>query len=230
MIQIPQRFQTVHHLSPLQASLRLLPFGFLVAFGSSFGAALTKKAKIPILYVILTGTLLQVIGFSLLSTIPISQDIFKGQYGYQVIAGLGCGFVLGCLVIITPFTVEERDKCESPVNLLVVLLADSRSKAVAISAVIQFRTMGGTVFLAIASSVFLNYVRSNLSSVLPSSEVDLILRSPGVLTHEPAHVQEAAVEVFTKAYAIQFRMLIGVAVAQFLAALLMWKKKQIVAY
>lgn len=113
MIQIPQRFQTVHGLSPFQASLRLLPFGFLVAFGCMVGAGVCKKAKIPILYIIMLGSVLQIVGFSLLSTTPHSQEIFMGQYGYQVIAGLGTGMTVGCLLVIMPFTVEERDKCKS---------------------------------------------------------------------------------------------------------------------
>jgi hypothetical protein len=112
MIQIPQRFQTVHHLSPIQASVRLLPFGFLVAFGSSLGAGVCKKAKVPIIYIILLGSVLQTVGLSLLSTTPHTESIFMGQYGYQVVAGLGVGMVLGCLVVIMPFTVEERDKCK----------------------------------------------------------------------------------------------------------------------
>jgi predicted MFS family arabinose efflux permease len=112
MVQIPQRFQTVHHLSPFQSSLRLLPFGFLVAFGSSLGAIVCKKAKLPIVWVILLGAALQVTGFTLLSTTPHTEEIFAPQYGYQIIAGIGTGMVLGCLVVIMPFTVEERDKCK----------------------------------------------------------------------------------------------------------------------
>jgi hypothetical protein len=93
--------------------------------------------------------------------------------------------------------------------------------------VIQFRTLGGAVFLAIASSVFLNFVRTNLSKLLPSQQVDAILKSTETLEFIPAEDRVAVAEIFSKGYNLQFRILIVLSAAQFLAALLMWKKKQI---
>jgi MFS family permease len=209
LVQIPQRFQTVHGLSPFQASLRLLPFGFLVPFGVMVGAGICKKAKLPIVYAIMLGSILQVIGFSLLSSTPHTKEIFMGQYGYQIIAGLGTGMTTGCLLVIMPFTVEERDK------------------SVAVSAVIQFRTLGGTVFLAIVSSVFLNFIRANLGKQLSDHQVEAILKSTKALESVPAEIRSSITEIFSKGYNLQWRILVGVAAAQLPAALLIWKKDQI---
>lgn len=121
VIQIPQRFQAVNGLSPLDAAIRLLPFALASPFGSALAPLIAKKAKIPPLYLCLVGSALQLIGFALLTTTPHSMDIFVGQYGYQFIAGLGVGINLACLVVMAPFTVEERDKCK----LLLLLLLNT---------------------------------------------------------------------------------------------------------
>jgi Na+/melibiose symporter-like transporter len=122
VIQIPQRYQTVNGLSPLGAGVRLLPFAIASPIGSAFAPTLCKKAKVPPIYLCLIGSALQIVGFALLSTLPNSSSIFPGQYGYQVIAGFGVGINLACLVVMAPFTVEERDKCKflynSPVSNL----------------------------------------------------------------------------------------------------------------
>lgn len=111
VIQIPQRFQSVNGLSPLSAGIRLLPFAIASPIGSVLAPTICKKAKVPPIYLCLVGSALQVIGCALLSTIPNHASIFHGQYGYQVIAGIGVGISLACLVVMAPFTVEERDKC-----------------------------------------------------------------------------------------------------------------------
>lgn len=112
VIQIPQRFQAVNRLSSLDAAIRLLPFALSTPCGSAMAPVLAKKAKIPPLYIFLVGSSLQLVGFSLLTTIPGSRSIYMAQYGYQFVAGFGVGINLACLIVMAPFTVEERDKCK----------------------------------------------------------------------------------------------------------------------
>ncbi|CAI6096493.1 unnamed protein product [Clonostachys chloroleuca] len=103
IFQLPQRFQIVNSLSPLQAGFRLIPFTLAAPIGSIVSAALAKAAKIPPLYWVIFASVLQVIGFSLLSTVSNSHDIPAAQYGYQVIAGFGCGINISLLLVMIPF-------------------------------------------------------------------------------------------------------------------------------
>lgn len=106
---IPQRFILVNGLSPLDAGVRLLPFTFLCPIGSII-ASVIAKAKVPTIYLLVVGSVLQVVGFALLTTIPITTDIWSPQYGFQIIAGFGVGINISTLILMTPFCVEDRDK------------------------------------------------------------------------------------------------------------------------
>ena len=112
VIQIPLKFQAVYGLSPLGAGVRLLPFAISSPIGSGLAAGLAGKAKIPPIYLMLGGSAIQIVGFTLLSVSPTSQGIDKAQYGYEVIAGFAVGINLACLILMTPFVVEKRDKCQ----------------------------------------------------------------------------------------------------------------------
>lgn len=111
IIQIPLRFQTVNGVSTLGAGVRLLPFALASPIGSALAAGIAGKAKIPPIYFILLGAIIQVVGFSLLSTAPTTTKINQAQYGYQVISGFGCGVSLASLIVMTPFAIEKHDKC-----------------------------------------------------------------------------------------------------------------------
>lgn len=111
IIQIPLRFQTVNSVSALGAGVRLLPFALASPIGSVLAAGIAGKAKIPPIYFIFLGAILQIVGFSLLSTAPTTTKINPAQYGFQVIAGFGCGVSLASLIVMTPFAIEKHDKC-----------------------------------------------------------------------------------------------------------------------
>ena len=111
VIQIPLRFQAIQEASPLQAGIRLLPFAILSPLGSGLAAALAGKARVPPVYLLLLGSALQIIGFTLLSLSSYLQSTDAAQYGYEAIAGFSVGVNLACLVLMTPFTVEPKDKC-----------------------------------------------------------------------------------------------------------------------
>ena len=113
VIQIPLRFQSVNGLSPLQAGIRLLPFALLSPIGSGVAAGVVGKTKVPPVYVMLSGSAIQIVGFTLLSISPTTTGVSNAQYGYEAIAGFAVGINIACLIVITPFLVEERDKCWS---------------------------------------------------------------------------------------------------------------------
>ena len=109
VIQIPQRFMTVNGLSSLEAAVRLLSFGAFIPTGSSVAAAIIGRLKVPPIFMILIGAVLQLIAAILLSRIPTDSVIHAYQYGYHVILGSGVGFVSCGLIILVPFVMEKRD-------------------------------------------------------------------------------------------------------------------------
>jgi hypothetical protein len=110
IFQLPQKLQIVNGVSPLQAGIRLMPFTFAAPVGSMVSALIAGKMKIPPIYIVLFASVLQVIGFSLLSTLPASSELLPAQSGYEVIAGFGSGINISLLMLMTPFSVKSKDK------------------------------------------------------------------------------------------------------------------------
>lgn len=111
-IEIPQRLQIVNGNSPLNAGIRLLPF----AVGSPFGIGvptIMSKFGYPFIACLSIGAAFQVVGFSLLSTIPTTYNIWPGQYGYAFLAGFGTGASIGTQYIMAPLVVDTEDKSGS---------------------------------------------------------------------------------------------------------------------
>jgi hypothetical protein len=107
--QIPQRFVTVNSLSPLCAAVRLLTYGAFVPFGSGLAGALMGKPRIPPCWIVLAGSVMEVIGIVLLSRIDTSFHINSTQYAFQIIAGTGTGLVNAGLIILVPYAMDKRD-------------------------------------------------------------------------------------------------------------------------
>jgi hypothetical protein len=108
--QLPQRFQLVNGLSGLDAGVRLIPFTLASPIGTGFAATISGRFKIPPIWIILTGAGLQVIGFALLGTLPITTNLTPSTYGFEIIAGFGCGMNLALLFTIVPQVTEKRDR------------------------------------------------------------------------------------------------------------------------
>ncbi|KAI0805845.1 putative multidrug resistance protein fnx1 [Xylaria sp. FL0064] len=128
MFILPQRFQLVYGTSGLDAGVRLIPFTVFIPIGSTFSGTLAGKAKIPPVYLLVLGSVLQVLGFALTGTLPPTLDIPSRIYGFQVLAGWGCGINFALLFILIPFVNEKQDH------------------ATALGAGSQFRLMGGPIY------------------------------------------------------------------------------------
>ncbi len=92
------------------AGVRLLPFSVASPIGSIASSLIAGKLKIPPIYLVIGASSLQVIGFALLSTLPATSDTLTAQYGYEAIAGFGCGVNISLLMLMTPFSIEKRDQ------------------------------------------------------------------------------------------------------------------------
>ncbi|KAL9049434.1 MAG: hypothetical protein Q9162_007220 [Coniocarpon cinnabarinum] len=109
-IQFPQRFQAVSALSPLQAAVRFLPFGLTGPVGSAVAAMAMTKYKVSPVFVLAAGGILQTIGTSLFSYLPVSGGVTAATYGYETLIGVGGGFNIGGLILLTPFVVKGKDQ------------------------------------------------------------------------------------------------------------------------
>ena len=87
-----------------------MPFTFAAPVGSAVSALIAGKLKVPPIYLVMCASVLQVIGFVLLSTLSYTPKVTAAQYGYEVIAGFGCGINISLLILMTPFSIEKRDR------------------------------------------------------------------------------------------------------------------------
>jgi hypothetical protein len=97
--------------------------------------------------------------------------------------------------------------------------------AVAMGAIVQFRMMGGAIGLAVATCIFNGYTKSILSSALSPAQLRSVLQTAQAIETLPPALQTIVKNVFARAFAVQFRIIIGTSAAQFLGIALMWQKK-----
>ena len=95
-------------------------------------------------------------------------------------------------------------------------------------AVAQFRVMGGSIFLAIVTSVSNGFIRSHLRGFLDDDQLHSVLHSAAAVPMLPSDSQTMVRTVFSESYNMQMKILAGCAGGQVLASLLMWQKEQIV--
>jgi hypothetical protein len=94
-------------------------------------------------------------------------------------------------------------------------------------AITQFRVMGGAIGLSIVNTAMHGYVKSKLQSVLPTPELDAVLKSAQAIALLDAAHQEVAKAVILDGYNLQLKILAGLAGVQILGSMLMWQRKQI---
>ncbi|KAI1087948.1 putative multidrug resistance protein fnx1 [Rostrohypoxylon terebratum] len=206
IFQLPSRFRLVNGLPSFDAGARILPYGAGALLSLPTGGII-GKAKIPGLYVILVGSVLQIIGYALLSQLDGSVNIKRSVYVYQALIGLGASMNLQILNLLVPSTVESRDR------------------AVGMGAITQVRSMGSAVGVAIGTSVFNGYISSPLEAlglVDPLSGL-----ATGDLSMLSATMQAEAREILSEGYNRQMLVALAFASAQVPAALLIWRREQI---
>lgn len=88
--------------------------------------------------------------------------------------------------------------------------------------------MGGAIGLAVVTTVLNNYVQSHLTGVLTPEQLGTFLKTTSILAELPASTADIVREVYSSGLNAQMRVAVGFAVAQIPAALLMWRRKQII--
>ncbi|KAH8652614.1 hypothetical protein BGZ60DRAFT_473439 [Tricladium varicosporioides] len=119
------------------------------------------------------------------------------QYGFQIITSAGVGVFSGALILLVLFIIK-------------------RDLTIGAASIIQFRTLGGMIGIAIVVSVMNRVIQSDLCGL-----------STDIISSFPESVQDSVRVTFGRGYNLQMSIMIGFAVAQILATFLVWTKKPI---
>ena len=208
-MNIPQRFQAVNAASPTRAGVSLLPLLLMTPLASGVSGFLVsnQKIKFPPLYLIILGSILQLLGVALetsLGTNPANPD--KQQYAYETIMGLGFGLVLSSLLTLIPLVVNKKDM------------------PVLIGAVTQVRVLGGTIGLAISSVVLNSFVSKALAAKLSPEQIAAIGESLNGIEDLSQELQGFARTTFAAGYNRQTMVLTAFSAAVLVSCGLMWER------
>ena len=144
---LPIYFQSIDNVSPTQSGIRNLPLIIAVTIGTIVSGGVISKTGI-ITPFLPTMTAIAVVGTGLLYTLDIGTGHSK-WIGYQVLAGLGYGFVFQIPVIHGQATSDPADL--APTTALIIF----------------FQTIGGAFMLSAAQSAFVNHMLLELPKKAP---------------------------------------------------------------
>lgn len=215
----------VNKASSFGAGYRLLALTLSVPVASGLAGVFTQRLKIPPFYILISASLLQIIGLALMGTTStIEKDVPAKGYGSQVVMGFGLGLSTSTSIMTTPWFFESRDLGIS-CTLEDSSISANYNLAVAMGSVGQFRYFGGCVGIAVCTNVLNNLVTSRLSSHLSGDQIADVLRLPSSILSLPPTGQSLVRKVYAEGYNQQMRALIAFAGAGLLATLLMWERK-----
>ncbi|KAK4248390.1 multidrug resistance protein 3 [Corynascus novoguineensis] len=210
IFQLPLRYQTSAGLSALQAGLRLIPFSVCGPLGTVFCAVLSKKRRVPPIYLAIAGELMQIIGLVFLARGDPADPDWRGLYGLEVVVGIGFGLCLGAVSLMVPFVVEKRDL------------------AVGAAAPVQLRFLGSATVISIVTAVGNTWLRDELSGTLTPEQIQAIFRSSDAIRALPTEELERMVRGrFVESFNLQMHIVLGFAVAGVFTVLLMWQRNQV---
>ncbi|KAM7213961.1 Major facilitator superfamily domain containing protein [Rhypophila decipiens] len=208
IINIPQRMQTANGTTAIESGIRLLPLLLCSPLATTVAGLLISKLRTPPLYMFIAGCSFQILGVGLFSSLdPTERDIPARQYGYQVIMGFGFGFNLSTILMMTPMLVKPRDM------------------AVAMGSVTQIRVLGGTIGLAICSTLLNNQITAETSRFLTPSQVGALLQSFQSIEHLPPGVQNEVRNVYGAAYGEQMRVMLYFSVVAMVSLVLLAERR-----
>ena len=97
-----------------------MPFTFSAPLGSIFGSAVANN-KVPPIFLLLLAAILELIGFACLATLPESAAVSARTYGFQIIAGFGCGITISTSLLMVPFVTDFQHRGKSNIFILINL-------------------------------------------------------------------------------------------------------------
>ncbi|KAK0648531.1 major facilitator superfamily domain-containing protein [Cercophora newfieldiana] len=205
---IPQHAQAVYGLSPVQASLSVLPLLLASPAATAISGVLTSTFNVPPSYLIIIGAAIGAIAVGLIITIPLEGDTISAkQYGFEAMMGVGFGLSLSTVLTLGQLLVRKEDA------------------GIVMGALTQIRVLGGTIALAICSAIFTNYVRDRLTGVITLFEFREIAETLGAINKlGPERVAKVKL-AFAEGYRRELQILTGFSCAALAAALFLVSRK-----
>jgi EmrB/QacA subfamily drug resistance transporter len=201
---LPLFMQTVAGVGPTGSGLRLVPLmGGLLLMSISSGRIISRTGVYKPFPIV--GTALMFIGMLLLSTLDADTSTLRTSL-YLAVLGLGLGAVMQVLIIATQNAVHYRDL------------------GAATSGATFFRSIGGTVGVAVFGAIFSNRLAANLASDLPPAAAATLTSGDGgrlsaaQLQALPAAVRTGYLTAFTEAFSTVFIAAAGVCLVAFVLA------------
>ncbi|PCH00140.1 Major facilitator superfamily domain, general substrate transporter [Penicillium occitanis (nom. inval.)] len=182
VVNLPQRFQTILGVSPVEAGVRLLPYVLGSPIGAVIANLVCSKFNLALITMLLAGGILQVIGLPLLATLTTEPNFPRVGYFEETLSGLGIGITFSILILETPSTADPQDL------------------AAATGAVIQVRFLGGAIGLGISSALTNTLLRSRLANTLSAEQLSAMLKSVTAISGFSPAAQRAVQLVFVTIY------------------------------
>ncbi|CAG8577800.1 10295_t:CDS:2 [Acaulospora morrowiae] len=181
---IPVFFQVVRGEKATSSGLQLLPLAFGLVIFSMVSGAIVRKTPGGYKVYITIGCALVVVGMSLLSTLSEETSRIKEIF-YLLIPGIGFGFELQMCLIAVQSAVAQNDMA------IVTSLAGF------------FQSIGGSIGIAIASSVLNSYLSAHILDIPPNfltpDVIEVLKSSISGISSLPEPVKSLAIHIYVKA-------------------------------
>lgn len=198
---LPLYLQVVKDATPTGAGLQLLPLmGGLLVTSALSGRIISHTGRYRVFPIV--GTLLAFIGMALLTTITTASPTWH-LYLFTCLLGFGLGMVMQVLVLAVQNSVAP--------GLI----------GVATSGVTLFRSVGGSIGVALFGAVFTHVLQSNLVRLLPEGTVLPRELNPVAVHQLPQAIRDNYLQAFGAAIHAAFEMAAGVMVLAFILSWLL---------
>ncbi len=199
---LPAFFQIVHGESPTISGLRLLPLLVgLVIFSTGSGIVISKTGRYRVFPIV--GTALITVALFLLSQVGIGTSLIVAAL-YMFVLGIGLGCVMQVLVLIAQNAVPYSEL------------------GVATSGATFFRSIGGSIGVAIFGAIFSNVLVGNLVRHLGTAKLPTGLSSssvtPAILDKLPAAVHHGVSAAYAESIQTVFIIAAPIGFIAFLAS------------
>lgn len=192
---LPLYLQVVKEATPTEAGLQLIPLmGGLLLTSIISGRIISRTGKYRLFPIL--GTLLGVTGMVLLTRITIHSPLWQ-LYLFTGVLGAGLGLVMQVLVPAVQNAMPAQ------------------MYGVATSGVTLFRSIGGSIGVALFGAVFTHVLQSNLQQLLPEGAVLPPGMNPVAVQHLPADIRLDYLDAFGAAIHAAFLMAAGIMAVAF---------------
>lgn len=196
---LPLYLQVVKHATPTEAGLQLLPLmGGLLITSIVSGRIISRTGKYRLFPI--AGTLLASVGMGLMTTLTPDAPLWH-LYLFASILGMGMGMTMQVLVLAVQSAV-------TPDRI-----------GVATSSVTLFRSVGGSIGVALFGAVFSQVLKSGLATLVEQGLALPRSLDPDAVHHLPDDVQHAHLLAFSDAVHAAFQMAAGVMLLAFVLSL-----------